>query len=74
MILAAIVAGPVIAIVSFVGAADDAIDEVTGVLDGTTTIDEPGVSEPEAERAAPGRHRRPLDGAADATSAGRWAA
>ena len=41
VILAAIVAGPVIAIVSFVGAADDAIDEVTGVLDGTTTIDDP---------------------------------
>jgi hypothetical protein len=41
VVLAAIVAGPVIAIVSFVGEADDAIDGVRGVIDGATTIDAP---------------------------------
>ena len=48
VILAAVVAGPIIAVVSFIGAADDAIDEVKGALDGTQiqdlgveTVDEP---------------------------------
>ena len=39
VVLAVVVAGPVIALVSFVGDASDAIDDVTGVLDGGTTID-----------------------------------
>ena len=49
VVLAAVVAGPIIAIVSFVGAADDAIDDVTGIIDGATTID----PAPEIDRPPP---------------------
>ena len=48
--LVAIVAGPVIAIISFVGAADDAIDEVTGIIDDATP---PTIDTPEAPAAPP---------------------
>ena len=58
VVLAAVVAGPIIAIVSFVGAADDAIDDVTGIIDGRDD-DRPG---PGDRSAAAGRHRRTLDG------------
>jgi hypothetical protein len=39
VILAAVVAGPIIAVVSIVGSASDTIDGVTGVLDDIATID-----------------------------------
>ena len=38
VVLAAVVAGPVIALVSFVGDATDAIDDVTGVLDDPAVV------------------------------------
>src|SRR5215218_605802 len=47
VILAAVVAGPVIAIVSFVGSASDVIDDVTDAID-SETPDIPAIKEPEA--------------------------
>jgi hypothetical protein len=45
VILAAVVAGPVIAIVSIVGSASDVIDDVTDAID-PDTLDLPGVADP----------------------------
>jgi len=46
VILAAVVAGPVIAIVSFVGSASDVIDDVTDAID-SENLDIPDISQPE---------------------------
>jgi hypothetical protein len=53
VILAAVVAGPVIAIVSIVGSASDTIDDVTGALDGIATLEPPDAPEAPAEPPPP---------------------
>jgi hypothetical protein len=46
IILAAVVAGPIIAVVSFVGDANDAFDSVTGIIDDVQTVTPPEIDTP----------------------------
>ena len=53
VVVAAVVAGPVIAVVSFVSDANDAIDDVTGIFDVDTATVTPSVPEPEVPAEPP---------------------